>query len=298
MRVVFLVGLMFACKTACSQFDTSSYYMLTALHSGKVVGVNAALNLVQWDYQGLERQKWEVRELDSGYVAILSARNGYCIEALPYAVPAGNVRATPYEGLPQQQWKVLPREDGYVGFINRANGLALDVMEAAMDNGWILLCWEFHAADNQLWKLDPLEDGCFRIIAAHSGKALTMTPSIDERGANVAQWEYQGQHWQHWKVLSDGQGCFRLINRHSGQALQLSDHTSTLSFDAEQGHIDFSDRQTWQITPATGGYILKNKASGTFLEVMVVAQDDGANVWTYEYNGGKNQIFQIQPVSN
>ncbi len=280
-------------------FKPEKIYTLSALHSNKLIGINQALNIVQWDYVGLERQKWVLHKQSGGTFKIVSARNGYCVESLPDNTHAGNIRALPQNNGIEQSWEIKNDGDGYVAFINKFNGFALDVMEGAQENGWIFLNWEFEGNANQLFTIEKINGDTVKIIAKHSGKALTMTASQDEPGANAAQWENVGQFWQQWGIVQLENGFYKIINRHSGMALQLSDENYTQKIDAEQGFYKGLESQQWMIEKkSSDAFAIKNRKSGEYLEVMVVAKANGANVWTYEYNGGENQLFKIEPVNN
>jgi Ricin-type beta-trefoil lectin domain-like len=265
-------------------------------NSGKLVSIPPVRNVVQWTERGTADQLWRLVEHPDGTVTLLSATDGKALTAEAQPTSAGEVFAARPDGQPTQRWRRKPQPDGTVILVSAPHGLALDVMEASREDGWIALLWHEGGAANQRWMIEPAGSGLVRLRAQHSGMLLTVTPSQDQDGADAAIWSDVGTRWQQWKLVPEGD-AFRIVNRHSGRVLQLSRGRHTQTMDVEQGTFDGGTDQLWRVAPAGEGWwkftSVKNDAS---FDVIVLATADGSNLWSYEFNGGDNQLFQIEPV--
>ncbi|MHC1767101.1 MAG: RICIN domain-containing protein [Verrucomicrobiia bacterium] len=292
-----LAGCATAPSGAAARGIPSGWVVLREQHSGKLVSVPPARNVLQWSRRDGADQLWRTEPHADGTVSLVSAASGLALEGATDPAPGGEVFVTQPTGAPNQRWQFKPQPDGTVVLVSAAKGLALDIMDNALEDGWIVLLWTESGAPNQRWTKESTQDGLLRLRVQHSGLYLTTTPGQRDDGADVAIWSDVGAHWQQWRIEPVGND-FRLVNRHSGKALQLSREIHTQKIDIEQGTPDGRADQLWRIEPAGDRWWKFLSASnGTSFDVMVRATADGSNLWSYEFNGGDNQLFRIEKPS-
>jgi hypothetical protein len=272
----------------------TGWVVIREKNSGKLVSIPPVRNVVQWTERGTPDQLWRLVEHPDGTITLLSVTDGKALTAEAKPTPAGEVFAARPDGQPTQRWRRRPQTDGTMILVSAQHGLALDIMEASREDGWIALLWHEGGAPNQRWIFEPAGSGQVRLRARHSGLLLTVTPSQDQDGADAAIWSEVGARWQQWRLVPEGD-AFRIVNRHSGRVLQLSRGRHTQTIDVEQGTFDGGADQLWRVAPDGNGWwkftSVKNAAS---FDVIVLATADGSNLWSYDYNGGANQLFQIE----
>jgi alpha-galactosidase len=135
-------------------------YTLTARHSGKLADVlNGSTvdgaNVVQWAANGQTNQRWQLRDVGSGYVNVVSVNSGKCLDVSGGATATGDgVRAVQWTcgtGT-NQQWRVQDLGTGYVQLIARHSGKCLDVLNVSTADGAQLVQWTCGAGTNQQWQ--------------------------------------------------------------------------------------------------------------------------------------------------
>jgi hypothetical protein len=274
----------------------SGWVVIREQHSDKLVSVPPALNVVQWQARDTAYQRWRIQQHADGTATLRSAANGLALECSAENKPGGEVFVTQPSGQPNQQWRLKDQSDGSVILLSSAHGMGLDIMEAAKEDGWIALMWKETGDANQCWFVEPAKDGEVRLRAKHSGLFLTVTPEQKSEGADVALWSDVSARWQQWRIEPVGD-AFRIVNRLSSKVIQLSQERHTQKIDVEQGTYEGRPDQLWRIEPVREGWWrFLSVANGRSFDVMVRATADGTNLWSYDYNGGDNQLFRIEHV--
>lgn len=129
-------------------------------HSGKILEVENAsqddgANVIQWEYNGLANQQWDIQYLNNGYYSIRAAHNGKSLDVYEWNPDdGGEIRQWTYFGGENQQWQIIDAGDGYYAIISRFSDKALDVFEFSVDNGGDIRQWEFWGGAPQLWKIE------------------------------------------------------------------------------------------------------------------------------------------------
>ncbi len=121
-----------------------------------------------------------------------------------------------------------------------------------------------------------------RIVGRESGKAL------NGRNEKITISDLASQNSQLWH-MSEEDGYFTFKNMRSGEFLS-----------AENGLTigEKTDSALWTVEKDEGFFKLINKADGKSPDVYGHAQHAGAQVGTYDYNGGANQQWYFIPEYN
>lgn len=183
--LLLIISLTSCSKDEDSIFDANSYYILTAMHNGKVLDV------------GCEDVHDPLKPN--------SDRDNVCAFER-------------HEGQ-NQQWKIEFLGDGTYKLTARHNGKVLnvgyeDVHDPARpnldrDNVCVL---EGNKSNSQRWKIELLEDGSYRLTAKHNGKVLDVgceyvhdpsKPNSDLDNVCVFNWHGGGnQRWSIQKITT------------------------------------------------------------------------------------------------
>lgn len=154
-----------ASKTYGRQTDPSSFYRITAAHSGKCLDVSGGADatgngvpVIQWDCHDGDNQKWRFVAVGNDYYQIIAKHSGKAL-------------------------------DVYGGVISTGDGVPVQQRDS-------------NSSPNQLWRLSRENNGLYAIIAQHSGKALEIGGGVGAtgNGAPAQQWKDVGAANQRWAV--------------------------------------------------------------------------------------------------
>jgi hypothetical protein len=134
---------------------TPGMVTLTASNSGKCVDVVSAstadgAEIAQYGCSGGGNQRWEFRDLGTGYYQIVAGHSGKCLD-VDAASTANNARIIQWTcGSGQnQQWQVQDAGSGRVRLIARHSGKCLDVPSNSTADGTRLIQYACGSGQNQ-----------------------------------------------------------------------------------------------------------------------------------------------------
>jgi Ricin-type beta-trefoil lectin domain. len=164
-----LLALLFVAAGQAFGQDPSTFYHITAKHSGRCLDVAGG-----------------------------PGATGDGVQVIQRDCNAGN----------SQKWKFTAVDDEYYKIVATHSGKALDVFGGifTLVNGVAVKQWEYHGSANQMWKLVPIpsEAGYYKIVAKHSGLSLGIKggPGATGNDAQAQQWGYWGGDNQKWKLTA------------------------------------------------------------------------------------------------
>ncbi len=139
---------------------TEGYYKIVNKHNGKCVNVDIGHgdgnNICQWDYLGLDWQKWKLEPVDDGWYKIINKHNGKCVNVDIGHGDGNNICQWEYAGLDWQKWKLEPVGDGWYKIINKHSGKCVNV-DIGHGDGNNICQWDYLGLDWQKWKLELVE---------------------------------------------------------------------------------------------------------------------------------------------
>lgn len=128
---------------------------LTAAHSGKCVDVVSAstadgAEIAQYGCNGGGNQRWEFRDLGTGYYRIVAGHSGKCLD-VDAASTANNARIIQWTcGSGQnQQWQAQDAGNGRVRLVARHSGKCLDTPGGSTADGTRLIQYTCNSGQNQ-----------------------------------------------------------------------------------------------------------------------------------------------------
>ena len=203
------------------EYQKEGFYKITALHTGKSLtakdnNIKEGTSIIQNDYQGLDSQKWALRDSD---------KNGWIISPLSNPLLAISVEKTIKNGeklilsktldndnqmwymfditQEEKKYEINPNEYKHTSGIYRLAvgkdaSKVIEVKSGETANNAIVDIWTYKGNAEQKFYLEYQKEGFYKIIALHSGKSLTVQNGAIEKGANIVQYDYQGLDSQKW----------------------------------------------------------------------------------------------------
>ncbi|MBK9759177.1 MAG: RICIN domain-containing protein [Flavobacteriales bacterium] len=161
-----------------------------------------------------------------------------------------------------------------------------------------------HVAPQMACAQNGVTDGAtYFIVARHSGKVLDVTAASTANGAVIQQWTKGGGPNQQFTFKRQADGSYRILAKHSGKCMYLPDGRSAdgveiQQYDCMDETYGYSAYQKFWVDPVGDGYVKIRTALGKVIDIAGVATNDGAKLHQWEYVGGQNQQFKLEPTSD
>lgn len=140
-------------------------YVITNRNSGQAMDVSSASTaegavVDQWPANGGNNQKWQLTNLGSNYVELISVNSGMALDVVGASTANGAaIDQWPYNSGKNQSWQVVSKGSGYYELISQNSGLALDVNGASQTAGTALIQYTSSGNANQLWSFASTSGG-------------------------------------------------------------------------------------------------------------------------------------------
>ncbi|MFI7497652.1 RICIN domain-containing protein [Streptomyces sp. NPDC049687] len=162
-------------NSEAATIDSTAYYHLISVHSGKVLDVNGnstsdGAGIIQYQDNGGKNQEWQLKSTGDGYYELVNHNSGKVLEVKGASTADfAAVQQATDTGAANQQWRIDDLADGAVKIVSRNGGKVLDVNGASTADGAAIIQYHDTGGDNQQWKL----------TAVAGADAGTPSPSAD-----------------------------------------------------------------------------------------------------------------------
>ena len=172
--------------TSSSSSFGNDLYTIVAKCSNKALDVaewstTHGTNIHQWGLgDNQANQQWRFEDAGDGYVAIVSAHSGFCLD-VDWGKTEDGVNVLQYDNnkTANQLWKLEAQGNGYYKITNKNSGKVLDVSAASTEDGANVQQWTWNGSDAQLWKVE-------KVGSSSSGSAATLYQDINYGGNTVS----------------------------------------------------------------------------------------------------------------
>ena len=225
-----------------------SGYKITAVHSKKVLTMQADGSVVQSRWTDAANQKWNVIQDVQGNFYLQNLQNNAAMSVTTAGVSCGNYTQSANQKLTlEQKSSTLPIsaiaavEDGVYQIQSVANGQNLTVENNSWSNGAAILTAAAQDINNQKWHLENRKDGRTIITGVSSRKTL----DLDLASGTYVQWKDANTDNQRW-YLENHSGNYWIRNHANGTAIAANDSkVASAAFDAN------AQNQQWTLLPTT-----------------------------------------------
>ena len=259
-------------------------------------------NLQIYQYQGLDQQIYNVKNVGNGYYEIQAVHSGMVLDVANAGKTAGtNVWQCYDNDSDAQRWTIKESEEiGYYYIVSKCNGLYLDVANGIASNGNnIAVCYgnNSKAQKFKFEKYNPnFEEGAYVIESAISSNyALDVWNGSKVSGANVQLYQKASSNRQTFRVIYSGDGFYEIPAAHSGMVLDVANAGKTAGTNVWQCYRNNSDAQKWiiQESEVEGYYYIISKCNGLYLDVANGKAANGTNIAVCYGNNSKAQKFKF-----
>ncbi|QRK88020.1 RICIN domain-containing protein [Saccharopolyspora erythraea] len=231
--------------------------------------------------------------------ALISKHSGKALHVKPPGSNGTRITQQAWDDGIYQRFRFDPLGDGYYRIANHMNGKVLDVDAGSTADGARIVAWSWHGGDNQRFRLEPLGNGEVRLVAKHSGKALDVHNASTADGGEIVQWSWHGGANQRFHMRG-----VPIFVGHSGKVLDVKDGSTVNGALLTQWDHHGGNNQLFRAEPL-GNYALPNtqyrlvaEHSGKVLTIANGSIGDGSNVVQWDWYGGNEQRFRIEPTTD
>ena len=198
-------------------YDEEGFYKITAMHTGKsLTAMNnnstGTIDVVQYEYQNLESQKWLVRDSGkSGWVISLLSNPLISITVEGNVANGSKIIMSDTEDNYNQMFYMYnineterTKSNGKYEILVGADSIkSMEIAGSDTSNNAKVGIWDYGNVPAQKFNLEYV-DGFYKITASHTGKSLTVKDNNLVSGAQIVQYEYQGLDSQKWILRDSG----------------------------------------------------------------------------------------------
>lgn len=298
--------------------DSQGLYTIQNVNSGKYLSLyrrntSYGLNVVQTASADTLAQKWIIEKDGSSYIIRSAYNTDYVLDVEGASSSDGtNIGIWTQNSGKNQRWTFRSLsykaektvDDGtYIIACKSNSGIVFDVEGQSRTAGANIGFWTANNGENQRFKIKHAGNGYYTITGVQSGMALDVSGESKRVGANLIQWNAgSNKDNQLWAIIKNSDGSYSLASKLSGLLITAASGAakgSNASLDA----MDYSASQRFTLskvaedpnrTIADGTYVIESAMSSNIvLDVTGNSTANGANIETWNPNGGTNQLWVV-----
>ena len=299
------------------EYVDEGYYKITARHTGKSLTVkdgelSEGTEIVQSTYDGLDSQKWIIRDSKiNGLVISLMSNPLLSITIEGNIVNGSKMILSRTENNNNQMFYFFTETEAERTVKNGVYRLAvgadsnkvIEIAGSNTDDNAKVDIWAYGNVPAQKFNIEYVDEGYYKITARHTGKSLTVKDGELSEGTEIVQSTYDGLDSQKW-IIRDSKVNGLVISLKSNPLLSITvegniENGSKMILSKTENNnnqmLYFFNETESEKTVKNGVYKLaigidSNKA----LEVAGSNTNDGAKVDIWDYGNAEAQKFNIK----
>lgn len=266
-------------------------------------------NIVVWEWNGGENQRWLITFDSAGYASIQSVASGLflTVESSNRGANVCQRSGLPSEQERSQKWIIEQSTSGSGFTITSALSadLVIDLTMNTSKNGTNVIVWNANGGSNQSFLFvdatpeiqassASIEEGYYTIQSSISSNVLDVAYASTSAGGNVIGWPANGGINQLIEVTREGD-YYQLTVALSGMQIEVAGACPVSGTNVQQNQPSSQSSLFSIVDNGDGTFSFVNAATGLVLTMDGAAS--GANVYGCELTGDGNQRFTFNPVN-
>ena len=296
----------------------NGYYKITARHTGKSLTVKDGnlkekSEIVQTTYEGLDSQKWIIRDSGvNGLVISLLSNPTLSITVEGNIVNGSKLILSNTQDNNNQMFYFFNENEAertvndgkYELLIGASQQKSIEIAGSATEDNAKVGIWDYGHVSAQQFNIEYVS-GYYKITAAHTGKSLTVKDGNLYEGTEIVQSTYEGLDSQKWLISDSGINGLT-ISLMANPNLALTIHGDIDNGDnIVLGNLQNSTKQMFYfITVVEGRQTVSNNLykllvgadSNKSIEVAGSSNENNAKVDIWDFGNSKAQKFNIEYV--
>ena len=302
------------------EYVDEGYYKITARHTGKSLTVkngnlSEGAEIVQTTYEGLDSQKWIIRD---------SKVNGLVISLKSNPLLSITVEGNIENGSKMILAKTENNNNQMLYFFNETesertvkdgvyrlavgadSNKTIEIAGSNTSDGAKVGIWDYGNVPAQKFNIEYVDEGYYKITARHTGKSLTVKNGNLSEGAEIVQTTYEGLDSQKW-IIRDSKVNGLVISLMNNPLLSITvegnieNGSKMILVKTENNNnqmLYFFNETESERTVKDGVYRLAVGAdSNKTIEIAGSNTNDDAKVDIWDYGNAEAQKFNIEYVN-
>ena len=294
----------------------NGYYKITARHTGKSLTVKdnnlqEGAEIVQSTYEGLDSQKWIIRDSKINGLVISLKSNPLLAITVEGNIENGSKMILSKTENSNNQMLYFFNEnesertakDGvYRLAVGAASNKTIEIAGSSIEDNAKVDIWDYGNAEAQKFNIEYM-NGYYKITAKHTGKSLTVKNGNLSEGTEIVQSTYEGLDSQKW-IIRDSKINGLVISLMSNPLLAITvegniENGSRMILSKTENSNNqmlyfFSEIES-ERTVKDGEYRLAvGAASNKTIEIAGSSIEDNAKVDIWDYGNAEAQKFNIE----
>ena len=279
----------------------NGYYKITARHTGKSLTVkngnlSEGTEIVQATYEGLDSQKWIIRDSKiNGLVISLKSNPLLAITVEGDIANGSKMILSKTENSNNQMLYFFSEiesertaKDGeYRLAVGAASNKTIEIAGSSIEDNAKVDIWDYGNAEAQKFNIEYM-NGYYKITAKHTGKSLTVKNGKLSEGAEIVQSTYEGLDSQKW-IIRDSKINGLVISLMSNPLLAIT----------VEGNIENGSRMILSKTENNNNQMLyffniidKNAKEGLYGKSgLMYKGENGSYLKYYQIGKGSKHLF-------
>ena len=279
----------------------NGYYKITARHTGKSLTVkngnlSEGTEIVQATYEGLDSQKWIIRDSKINGLVISLKSNPLLAITVEGDIANGSKMILSKTKNSNNQMLYFFSEiesertvkDGeYRLAVGAASNKTIEIAGSSIEDNAKVDIWDYGNAEAQKFNIEYM-NGYYKITAKHTGKSLTVKNGKLSEGAEIVQSTYEGLDSQKW-IIRDSKINGLVISLMSNPLLAIT----------VEGNIENGSRMILSKTENSNNQMLyffniidKNAKEGLYGKSgLMYKGENGSYLKYYQIGKGSKHLF-------
>ncbi len=279
----------------------NGYYKITARHTGKSLTVkngnlSEGTEIVQATYEGLDSQKWIIRDSKINGLVISLKSNPLLAITVEGDIANGSKMILSKTKNSNNQMLYFFSEiesertvkDGeYRLAVGAASNKTIEIAGSSIEDNAKVDIWDYGNAEAQKFNIEYM-NGYYKITAKHTGKSLTVKNGKLSEGAEIVQSTYEGLDSQKW-IIRDSKINGLVISLMSNPLLAIT----------VEGNIENGSRMILSKTENNNNQMLyffniidKNAKEGLYGKSgLMYKGENGSYLKYYQIGKGSKHLF-------
>ena len=279
----------------------NGYYKITARHTGKSLTVkngnlSEGTEIVQATYEGLDSQKWIIRDSKINGLVISLKSNPLLAITVEGNIENGSKMILSKTENSNNQMLYFFNEnesertakDGvYRLAVGAASNKTIEIAGSSIEDNAKVDIWDYGNAEAQKFNIEYM-NGYYKITAKHTGKSLTVKNGKLSEGAEIVQSTYEGLDSQKW-IIRDSKINGLVISLMSNPLLAIT----------VEGNIENGSRMILSKTENNNNQMLyffniidKNAKEGLYGKSgLMYKGENGSYLKYYQIGKGSKHLF-------
>ncbi len=288
-------------------------YSMKSRHSQKCfdlagnIGDNGS-PLQQWSCNGLNQQKFYVKNLGAGLYTLTTATAGKCVTASGARWENGvPMVAWDCYGGSEQKVSIVPSVNGYYTVRYAHTGKCMDVEGLSYDDGQEVHQWDCVGGADQDWSFNSetlapnpgtsiRTDIDYSLVSRSGNKCLDVRNYQTWNGAPLQQTNCSGSYPQRFRFRPSGEGSYAMVDANSGrcvstQGARYDNGAPMVLWDCHEGQ----DQRVTLVPSNNGSFTVRFAHSNKCMDVWGNGTEDGAEIHQWDCVGVPDQDWILRP---